>query len=78
LKIDQEFVRDLPQEASSRHVVSAVVSLARAFSLITVAEAAEDEETVQLLRQLGVDQVQGYVIARPGPVDEVLGEPAAR
>ena len=67
LKIDREFVRDLPQEASSRHVVSAVVSLAKAFSLTTVAEAAEDEATLELLRELGVDCVQGYVIARPGP-----------
>jgi len=78
LKIDQEFVRDLPQEASSRHVVSAVVSLAKAFSLITVAEAAEDTETLELLRQLGVDRVQGYVIARPAPVNEVLGTNSSR
>jgi EAL domain-containing protein (putative c-di-GMP-specific phosphodiesterase class I) len=78
LKIDQEFVRDLPQEASSRHVVSAVVSLAKAFSLITVAEAAEDTETLELLRQLGVDRVQGYVIARPAPVNEVLGTKSSR
>jgi PAS domain S-box-containing protein len=78
LKIDQEFVRDLTQEASSRHVVSAVVSLAKAFSLITVAEAAEDEATVELLRELGVDRVQGFVIARPGPLNEVLGARAAR
>jgi len=72
LKIDREFVRDLSQEAASRHVVSAVVSLARAFSLVTVAEAAEDEATLELLRQLGVDRVQGYVIARPAPVESVL------
>ena len=56
LKIDQEFVRDLAQEASSRHVVSAVVSLARAFSLLTIGEAAEDEATLEILEQLGVDR----------------------
>jgi PAS domain S-box-containing protein len=75
LKIDREFVWDLLQEVSSRHVVSAVVSLAKAFCLQTVAEAAEDDATIELLRELGVDRVQGYVIARPGPVDEVLGVP---
>ena len=73
LKIDREFVRDLPQEASSRHVVSAVVSLAKAFSLTTVAEAAEDEVTLEILRELGVDCVQGYVVAYPGPLAAVLG-----
>jgi PAS domain S-box-containing protein len=72
LKIDREFVRDLPQEASSRNVVSAVVNLAKAFSLQTVAEGAEDDATLELLKQLGVDLVQGYVIARPGPVAETL------
>jgi len=75
LKIDREFVRDLPQEASSRHVVSAVVSLAKAFNLTTVAEAAEDEATLEILKELGVDRVQGFVIARPGPLSEVLGTP---
>ena len=72
LKIDREFVRDLTQETSSRHVVSAVVNLAKAFSMQTVGEGAEDDATVDLLTELGVDRVQGYVIARPGPVDEVL------
>ena len=72
LKIDREFIRDLPQEASSRHVVSAVVNLAKAFSMQTVGEGAEDEATLELLKELGVDLVQGYVIARPGPVAEVL------
>jgi PAS domain S-box-containing protein len=75
LKIDGEFVRDLPQEASSRHVVSAVVSLAKAFCLQTIAEAAEDDATIELLKQLDVDRVQGYVIARPRPLDEVFAPP---
>jgi EAL domain-containing protein (putative c-di-GMP-specific phosphodiesterase class I) len=72
LKIEREFIRDLAQEASSRHVVSAVVSLAKAFAMQTVGEGAEDEATVELLKQLGVDRAQGYVIARPRPVAEVL------
>jgi len=72
LKIEREFVRDLVQETSSRHVVSAVVSLAKAFAMQTVGEGAEDDATVELLRQLGVDRAQGYGIARPGHVAEVL------
>jgi EAL domain-containing protein (putative c-di-GMP-specific phosphodiesterase class I) len=54
-----------------------VVSLAKAFSLVTVGEAAEDEATLELLKQLGVDRAQGFVIARPGPLDEVLGAATA-
>jgi len=78
LKIDREFVRDLAQEVSSRHVVSAVVSLAKAFSLQTVAEGAEDEATLDILKELGVDRVQGYAIARPHPAGEVLGAQPSR
>jgi PAS domain S-box-containing protein len=78
LKIDIEFVRDLVTNEASQHVVRALVSLARGFGQLTVAEGAEDEATLQLLRDLGVDYVQGYGVARPGPLQEVLGEPCRR
>jgi PAS domain S-box-containing protein len=72
LKIDVEFVRDLTANEASRHVVQAVVSLARGFGQRTVAEGVEDDETLALLSELGVDYAQGYAIARPQPVDDVL------
>ena len=73
LKIDMEFVHDLPVNEASQHVVKAVVSLARGFGQATVAEGVEDERTLDLLRDFGVDHAQGYAIARPRPVGEVLG-----
>jgi len=69
LKIDIEFVSDLASNTASHHVVQAVVALARAFSLQTVAEGVEDSKTLTLLRELGVDYAQGYHIARPQPLD---------
>jgi EAL domain-containing protein (putative c-di-GMP-specific phosphodiesterase class I) len=69
LKIDIEFVSDLASNTASRHVVQAVVALARAFSLQTVGEGVEDSKTLTLLRELGVDYAQGYHIARPQPLD---------
>jgi PAS domain S-box-containing protein len=72
IKIDREFVRDLCDEVSSQHVVSAVVNLAKAFGMQTIAEGAEDDDTLRLLRELGVDHVQGYVIGRPAPASEAL------
>ncbi len=65
LKIDCEFVRDLSSSAASRHVVVAVVALARAFDLLTVAEGVEDARTLSTVRDLGVDMAQGFQIARP-------------
>ena len=75
LKIDLEFVRDLAANPASRHVVQAVVALARGFELQTVAEGVEDLETFDRLRELGVDFAQGYYIARPGPLDDTIGSP---
>jgi PAS domain S-box-containing protein len=72
LKIDIEFVRDLPRDMASQHVVRAVVNLARGFGQTTVAEGVEDDETLELLRELGVDCAQGYGIGRPAPVEQVF------
>jgi PAS domain S-box-containing protein len=72
LKIDREFVQDLCTEMSSQHVVSAVVNLAKAFGMLTVAEGAEDDATLGLLKSFGVNYVQGYVVGRPSPASEAL------
>lgn len=73
LKIDTQFVRDLATEPASRHVVVAIVNLARDFGIKTIAEGAEDWVTVDMLKELGVDYAQGFAIAAPAPVDEILG-----
>jgi PAS domain S-box-containing protein len=72
LKIDIEFVRDLTESTASQEVVRAVVSLARGFGQRTIAEGVEDSATMDLLRELGVDCAQGFAIARPAPVADVL------
>jgi PAS domain S-box-containing protein len=72
LKIDREFVQDLCMEMSSQHVVSAVVNLAKAFGMLTVAEGAEDNATLSVLKNLGVNYVQGYVVGRPSLASEAL------
>jgi PAS domain S-box-containing protein len=68
LKIDVEFVRHLGSNPGNQHLVKAIVSLAQAFGHRTIAEGVEDEETLTLLRNYGVDFVQGYHIGRPAPI----------
>jgi PAS domain S-box-containing protein len=68
LKIDQEFVRDAVASEQDRHVIWAVVNLAKRFGLQTVAEGVEDQATLDLLAQMDVDQAQGYHLGRPGPL----------
>lgn len=81
VKIDREFVRDLCANASDQHVVRAVIDLARGFGLQTTAEGVEDQATLDLLRELGVDYAQGYFIGRPAPLGDIAeiaapGQPA--
>jgi PAS domain S-box-containing protein len=69
LKIDIEFIRDLVASEANRHVVTAIVSLARAFGQQTIAEGVEDAETVEVLREYGVDYAQGYHFGRPAAIE---------
>jgi PAS domain S-box-containing protein len=78
LKIDIEFVRDLVTHPDNLHVVKAIVSLARAFSLKTIAEGVEDEQTLILLRAEGVDFAQGFHLGIPGPISDSGGPSAGQ
>jgi EAL domain-containing protein (putative c-di-GMP-specific phosphodiesterase class I) len=71
LKIDLEFVRDLASSAGDRHVIEAIVGLARGFGQKTIAEGVEDSETLALLGDSGVDFAQGYHLGRPAPLTEI-------
>lgn len=68
LKIDRSFVRDLVRSRDDRRVVQSVVGIAQQFGLRTIAEGVEDRATLDLLRDLGADYVQGFHIGRPAPV----------
>jgi EAL domain-containing protein (putative c-di-GMP-specific phosphodiesterase class I) len=65
LKIDRAFVRGLPHQAGDSAVVTAIVGLATALGLRTVAEGVETQGQVDLLRDLGCHEAQGYYFSRP-------------
>jgi diguanylate cyclase (GGDEF)-like protein len=69
LKVDISFVRRL-QEKSGLSMTQAIINLARALNLKTVAEGVETQEAAVLLKQLGVDYFQGYYFAKPMPLVE--------
>ena len=68
VKIDVDFVRDLPENPESQHVITAIVNLAQGFGRKTVAEGVENEKTLELLERLSVDYAQGFWIGRPQPL----------
>ncbi|MEC9346963.1 MAG: EAL domain-containing protein [Pseudomonadota bacterium] len=67
VKIDRTFVGDIAASVESRSIVRAMIALCRERGIRTVAEGAEDMETIDMLRDLGCDEVQGFAIARPMP-----------
>jgi EAL domain-containing protein (putative c-di-GMP-specific phosphodiesterase class I) len=68
LKIDISFVRNMARNADDQRVVKSIVGLAREYGQATIAEGVEDEETLELLREYGVDFAQGFHIGRPAPL----------
>ncbi len=67
LKIDMSFVRGLLENKRDESVVKVIIGIAKEFGLVTTAEGVENAETLALLVDLGVDQVQGHLIGAPAP-----------
>ena len=72
IKIDVEFVRDLVENPQNEHVVNAIVNLAQGFGRQTVAEGVENQATLELLAEYGVDYAQGCAIGHPAPIDTIF------
>jgi len=69
LKIDRKFIHRLSADPAARTVVSAIVAVARAYDLKTTAEGIEDADTLQIVRELGIDFAQGFYMCMPAPAD---------
>ena len=67
LKIDQSFIRRLNASPHDRAIVQAIIQMAHSLGLATTAEGIEDDATRAKLHELGCDQGQGYLFARPQP-----------
>lgn len=65
IKIDKSFVTDIGDSAESRAVSRSIVDLGRSLGLLSTAEGVEDQSTLDYLKRLGCDLVQGYFISRP-------------
>jgi diguanylate cyclase (GGDEF)-like protein len=74
LKIDGSFVRDVLKDPRAESMVQVIAQLARAMGITTVAEFVETEEIKRRLVDLGVDFAQGFAIAQPVPLTDVLAE----
>jgi EAL domain-containing protein (putative c-di-GMP-specific phosphodiesterase class I) len=65
LKLDGSFMRNLARDTVSQTMVTAMIKLARTLNFKIIAEQVEDNAALDAARKMGVDYVQGFVIARP-------------
>jgi EAL domain-containing protein (putative c-di-GMP-specific phosphodiesterase class I) len=65
VKIDQAFVADVPHSRDSRLIIQAVTDLAHGLGLTATAEGVETLDQLRIIRELGCDHVQGYLISAP-------------
>jgi EAL domain-containing protein (putative c-di-GMP-specific phosphodiesterase class I)/GGDEF domain-containing protein len=70
IKIDQSFVRALPDDRGSMHIVDAALMLAHKMGMAVIAEGVDSLATWNYLRDAGCDMAQGYLIAEPMPAQE--------
>ncbi|OQX59002.1 MAG: hypothetical protein B5M52_04255 [Helicobacteraceae bacterium 4484_230] len=71
LKIDRSFVSDIDSNESDRIIVETIASLGRKFGLEVIAEGVENEKQLQVIRQLGITHVQGYLFSKPVEINVI-------
>jgi EAL domain-containing protein (putative c-di-GMP-specific phosphodiesterase class I) len=79
LKIDRSFIVTMASSDDSMAIVSTIISLAHSLSLRVIAEGVDSQEQRRLLQMLKCDEIQGYLVSRPAPRDEIarlLGDDA--
>jgi diguanylate cyclase (GGDEF)-like protein/PAS domain S-box-containing protein len=74
LKIDGEFVRELPRSKTDQLIVKALVEACGGLGIKTVAEFVGDQATMDQVRELGVDYAQGFLLGKPEPVANLRDE----
>jgi diguanylate cyclase (GGDEF)-like protein/PAS domain S-box-containing protein len=71
LKIDASFAHQLAADPIQRALVEAIQQIGKVLGMKTIAEGIEDEETLEVVRGLGIDYGQGFALHRPAPIGEL-------
>ena len=72
LKIDGQFIRGILEDSIDQATVRCILEIAKATGKQTIAECVETESAENMLKEMGVDFIQGYLRHKPAPIDEIL------
>lgn len=73
VKIDRDFVRDIPNNKGDMALVSAIIAMSHGLGKRVVAEGVETEAQLAFLRELDCDSIQGFLYSRPVPIEVMKG-----
>jgi EAL domain-containing protein (putative c-di-GMP-specific phosphodiesterase class I) len=72
LKIDKSFIREIGPNANDNMLVETIIALGHSLGMVMIAEGVESEQHLQMLKQFGCDEIQGYWLSRPLPAEQCL------
>lgn len=71
LKIDKNFIQDIESDSANAAIVAAVIAMGKGLDMKTIAEGVETKRQLNFLKSLGCDQVQGFLLAKPMPSNDL-------
>ncbi|THG80591.1 EAL domain-containing protein [Pseudomonas sp. A-1] len=71
IKVDRAFIKDIVESPSDRAIVRAVTVMAQSMGLTTIAEGIETQRQQDYLDAIGISQIQGYLVGKPMPAEEL-------
>jgi EAL domain-containing protein (putative c-di-GMP-specific phosphodiesterase class I) len=72
VKIDQSFVRDLPDDKEDASIARAIVAMAHSLDLSVIAEGVENQQQLDFLSELDCEEIQGYFISKPLAAEDIV------
>jgi EAL domain-containing protein (putative c-di-GMP-specific phosphodiesterase class I) len=70
VKIDQSFVHDMAGNPQALAIIKAVIGLGKGLGMAVLAEGVETAEQMSMLQDEGCEEIQGFAISRPGPIEQ--------
>lgn len=72
VKIDRSFVADVPGDSDDEILIGAIISMSHSLNLSVVAEGVETAEQLAFLKALGCNEIQGFLLAKPGSPEQLI------